>query len=94
MAVVCAQLIAPACCHVASHPHCPCLPACCCCPLVTGLQVLAELLQSRLVGEGDIGRTLGRLGYKVAYAQDPRRELDFTGKLQACWGVGGGWGQK
>ena len=42
--------------------------------------MLAELLQSRLVGEGDIGRTLGRLGYKVAHVQDPRRELDFTGK--------------
>lgn len=41
-------------------------------------QVLTEFLQSRLVGEGDVGRTLARLGYKVAYVQDPRWELEFS----------------
>ncbi|KAL4423889.1 hypothetical protein ABPG75_001190 [Micractinium tetrahymenae] len=40
-------------------------------------QVVTELLQSRLAGEGDVLRTLGRLGYKLAYVQDPRRELNF-----------------
>lgn len=48
-------------------------------------QVVTELLQTRLVGEGDVLRTLGRLGYKLAYVQDPRRELSFEGgKSRRC----------
>lgn len=42
-------------------------------------QVLADFLLPRLTGEGDIVRTLGRLGYKLSYVQDPRWELDFAG---------------
>lgn len=46
-------------------------------------QVLTEFVLPRLAGEGDVVRTLGRLGYKLAYVQDPRRELDFAG-VQSC----------
>ena len=50
------------------------LPARC-----NALQVISEFLQSLLAGEGDVLRTLGRLGYRVSYSQDPRRELNFAG---------------
>lgn len=52
----------------------------CCAPDCLRLQVLSAFALPRLAGEGDVVRTLGRLGYKLGHEQDPRRELDFAGE--------------
>ena len=57
-------------------------------PLRRPVQVLSEFCLPRQAGEGDVARTLGRLGYKLGYVQDPRRELDLAG---ARGRAGDGW---
>ena len=55
-------------------------------PLVkSSAAMLAEGVQARLAGEGDLVRTLARLGYRVAHCQDPRREVDFRGGWACGW---------
>lgn len=49
-------------------------------------EVLTEFLRGRLAGEGDVLRSLGRLGYRVGHYQHPRREVNFAGA-----GLGRGW---
>eukprot|EP00887_Chlorella_sp_A99_P006848 scaffold2.g6848.t1 len=46
--------------------------------LKSSADMLVELLQGRLAGEGDVLRSLGRLGFRVTHYQQPRQELDFT----------------
>ncbi|GAB4814747.1 hypothetical protein N2152v2_001793 [Parachlorella kessleri] len=41
-------------------------------------QVLQAILPGWLSGEGDLLRSLGRLGYKLQYEQQPKRELSFA----------------
>lgn len=48
-------------------------------PTCPSCQALAEFCLPRLAGEGDVARTLARMGYKLSYVQDPRQELDFAG---------------
>lgn len=40
-------------------------------------QVLLAILPGWLSGEGDVLRSLGRLGYKLGYEQQPKREVNF-----------------
>ena len=48
--------------------------------LKSSAQALTDFLTPRVAGEGDVARTLGRLGYKLSYVQDPRAELNFAGR--------------
>jgi abnormal spindle-like microcephaly-associated protein len=48
-----------------------------------GISSSADALQAAagsLLGEVEVGRHLGRLGYKVSYAQTPRQEINFKVK--------------
>lgn len=40
--------------------------------------MLQAILPSWLSGEGDLLRSLGRLGYKLQYEQQPKREVNFS----------------
>ena len=42
------------------------------------MQVLLAILPGWLSGEGDVLRSLGRLGYRLGYEQAPKREVDFA----------------
>ena len=42
------------------------------------LQVVQALAKARMLGDGDVLRHLSTQGYKLAHAQDPRQELDFS----------------
>lgn len=41
-------------------------------------QVLQAILPGWLSGEGDVLRSLGRLGYRLQYEQQPKREVNFA----------------
>jgi abnormal spindle-like microcephaly-associated protein len=41
-------------------------------------QVVMQFLHGRLVGEGNVGRHLELLGYKLAYSQSPLMEFPFA----------------
>ncbi len=45
---------------------------------ICAVQVLQSILPGWLLGEGDVLRSLGRLGYKLQYEQAPKREVDFA----------------
>ena len=42
------------------------------------MQVVQALARARMLGDGDVLRHLGAQGYRLAHAQDPRQEQDFS----------------